>query len=226
MIQYHLEYGQARLSISCDTECKDIALDSLIRNYSEIVSHINRDPLFRISYEPVEIPKNAPGIILDMVNAAKAFGVGPMASVAGIISQKVAEDILAKSGARKAIVDNGGDIYLKSDTLQKLRILYDRHNPTGVMLELEPSYTPVSICTSSSSIGHSISLGKANTATVFSVNGALADCASTKAANMLSKKADLKKTLEHMLENPEIRGCTAVIDGAMGAMGDLPKIIA
>ena len=47
-----------------------------------------------------------------MIKASLAANVGPMASVAGAISEYVANDLLKMS--QNVIVENGGDIYLKT----------------------------------------------------------------------------------------------------------------
>ena len=46
-----------------------------------------------------------------MLAAGKATGVGPMASVAGVIAEEVGIGLL-KAGVQDLIVENGGDIYI------------------------------------------------------------------------------------------------------------------
>ncbi len=53
----------------------------------------------------------APPIIRDMISKSKICGVGPMASVAGAVSEFVGYDLLDQT--ENLIIENGGDIFLQ-----------------------------------------------------------------------------------------------------------------
>ena len=98
-----------------------------------------------------------------MTDAARVKfpGVGPMAAVAGAIAEFVGEELLAYSP--EVIIENGGDIYIKS--LKKRVVgIYAGNSPlTGkIGLEIEGKETPIGICTSSGTVGHSLSFGRAD----------------------------------------------------------------
>ena len=76
------------------------------------MTHILLDPHFCDSLEPVPVGPDAPAIARDMAEAAGRFGVGPMAAVAGAMSQAVADRFAADSP--NLLIENGGDIYLRS----------------------------------------------------------------------------------------------------------------
>ncbi len=120
-----------------------------------------------------------------MAWAASLVGVGPMAAVAGAMAQWAAKAALA-AGAEEAIVDNGGDIYLKAVEPVIVSLgtgtskLADR-----LAFRVEPEETPISICSSSGKMGHSMSLGQCDLATIVAKDAALADAAATQAANLV-----------------------------------------
>ena len=103
------------------------------------------------------------------------------------------------------IVENGGDIYLYSE---KERIVGILSNPTegeSVGLKIYPSDSPVSICSSSSKIGHSLSFGNGDIAMVRAKNAALADALATAYCNMLKTSKDINKVMERAKKDAEIQ---------------------
>jgi len=66
-----------------------------------------------------------------MCLAAEAVGVGPMAAVAGAISQYVGRDLGNYSD--EIIIENGGDIYMKNKT-DKHILIYAGNSPLSIRL--------------------------------------------------------------------------------------------
>ncbi|MCX5852041.1 MAG: UPF0280 family protein, partial [Deltaproteobacteria bacterium] len=56
----------------------------------------------------------APPIVREMIHVSHTAGVGPMASVAGVLSDFVGKDLLTKS--RNVVVENGGDIFIQLES--------------------------------------------------------------------------------------------------------------
>ena len=85
----------------------------LVLKYRRILeSYIERHPAFLTSLEPLAVGEDAPRIATEMAAAARKAGVGPMAAVAGAIAEVVGSQLLESSP--EVIVENGGDIYLRS----------------------------------------------------------------------------------------------------------------
>lgn len=186
---------------------------------NQIESYIAKDRRFLTSLKPLAVEINAPFIIGDMAGAARKAGVGPMAAVAGAIAQAIGKDLL-KKGAKEVIVENGGDIFLK---IKKPRIvgIYAGKQKCwqNLGLRLKPDATPLGICTSSGTVGHSLSFGKADAAVVFAKNCALADAVATAAANRVSNKEDLEKSLSFARNISGIKAVLLVIGKEMIAWG-------
>ena len=175
--------------------------------------------------EPVQLISGSPEIVKQMDIASRIVGVGPMASVAGIMAQFAAQAAL-NEGATEAIVENGGDIYLYSKAEVIIGIYAKGSSLSGKLAyQLKPSQMPISICSSSSRMGHSLSFGDCDLATVFSKNAALADAAATHACNSVKTKQDVNPVLEEIMKIPGISGVLIIKDEHIGLAGDLPDLI-
>jgi ApbE superfamily uncharacterized protein (UPF0280 family) len=97
-----------------------------------------------------------------------------MASVAGFFSEKVGKFLAHYS--RDVIVENGGDIWMKSNRIRRVGI-FAGSSPFSqrIGLEIGPKRTPLGICTSSATVGHSLSFGKADAVVILAPSAILAD---------------------------------------------------
>ena len=115
-----------------------------------------------------------------------------MACVAGAIAEFLGKDLLKKS-YREVIIENGGDLFLKIRKIRQVRIYTGKKKShQGLRLKIRPKDTPLGICTSSGTIGHSLSFGKADAAIIFSKNASLADAVATATGNRIASARDLE----------------------------------
>jgi hypothetical protein len=155
-----------------------------------------------------------------MIEAGRQAHVGPMAAVAGAIAECVGRELLAFSP--EIIVENGGDIFLK--ILRKRTVgLYAGNSPlTGkIGLEINPQDTPLGVCTSSGTVGHSLSYGKADAVVVLAASAALADAAATAIGNRVKKPEDIDGVLEFARGIGNLKGIVIVVGKNVGAWGDV-----
>lgn len=215
-------HREAVFRICC--EAFDAVTAELVRRRKVLEEYIDRHPAFRASLEPVELLADAPDIARCMARAARLVGVGPMAAVAGAMAQCAAQAALA-AGVREVIVDNGGDIFLHAAAPVAVGLgtgtaeLADR-----LAFALEPHDTPIAICSSSGRMGHSMSLGQCDLATVVAKDAALADAAATQAANLVTTDADVDRALERITAIEGVDGVVIVRDQRVGLAGDLPRL--
>ncbi|MBD3387867.1 MAG: UPF0280 family protein [Candidatus Altiarchaeales archaeon] len=222
---FGLDYGETHIKVKSDVDAQVDALDELIRHYNLLVDYINRNPLFKSTYEPVEEDPSAPEIVRSLIEASGECDVGPMAAVAGTFSHLIGEYIVSK-GAQEVIVENGGDIYLKTKDEMIVGLDSGPSSTTGrIALRVTAGETPCNICTSSGSVGHSISLGEADSVTVFADKGAIADAAATAIANVVCEAGDVEKAIEKARSIGGIRGVLIVKDDTVGAWGRMPEIL-
>jgi hypothetical protein len=129
-----------------------------------------------------------------MYAAAALANVGPMAAVAGTMAQLVAEDL--GEYCSEVLVENGGDLYLISTRERVVGLLAKPLEGVRLGLRLTPEDFPVSLCASSASIGHSLSLGAADLVVVRSASGSVADAFATALANRLKTAGDVQAVLD------------------------------
>jgi len=216
-------YREAVLRISCSRF--DVVAAEIVRQRNLLEDYLRRHPEFQRSLVPIEAHADAPEIALHMAWAAGRVGVGPMAAVAGAMAQRAARAAL-EAGAEEAIVDNGGDIFLKA--VEPVIVSLGTGTSTladRLSFHVEPRDTPLSICSSSGKMGHSMSLGRCDLATVVAVDTALADAAATQAANLVRTPEDVNAALEKILAVADIDGVLIVKDDRVGLAGRLPRLV-
>ncbi len=222
MIREHFEFRQTIATILADEPRHiEAAKSGMMAARQEVERQIARDPYFAATLEPYtpETPERTPD---RMARAAAEAGVGPMAAVAGAIARAGVE-AMVEAGAAFGLVDNGGDIALVSDREVKIGV-YAGTSPLSrhIAFLLPPQKEILGICTSSATVGPSISFGTADAVTVFSPDVAAADAWATAICNWIT--ADDTSVLD-ALSGTSVRGVLAVIGDAVIRWGDLPPVV-
>ncbi|GAH70559.1 unnamed protein product, partial [marine sediment metagenome] len=95
------------------------------------------------------------------------------------------------------IIENGGDIFLKSLKKRMIGIYAGKSPLSGrIGLEISGEETPIGICTSSGTVGHSLSYGKADAVIVLSPSATLADAAATAIGNVITQQDNIPMGIE------------------------------
>ncbi|MCU0650653.1 MAG: UPF0280 family protein [Candidatus Omnitrophica bacterium] len=209
MIKSRVAVQETDLLISCDKPVDLQYCRSRIMLYRrQIQSYISRDERFLTSLKPVSVERIAPAIVRSMADAALKADVGPMAAVAGAIAWFVGKDLI-KKGCRELIVENGGDIFARSARRVTVGIYAGRACAGGrIKLLAGPFPGSFGICSSSGTVGHSLSFGKADCVTIVASNSVLADSAATACANRVNSKDDFPAALSFARS---IRGVKGVL---------------
>ena len=224
-----IDIGETHIRLTSDLE------DHNLKGYihclrRDLKAYIRRNQDFLLSMEPIESDEENLALIVEKMYESSSFAdVGPMACVAGTISQ-LSLDYLIENGSRHSIVENGGDIALVCDK-KVLCGIYSK-NPVlgnGMAFEIRPRSRPLGICTSSGRIGHSISFGEADSVTVISTSPSIADGLATRIANEVTGP-DSESRVSNALECSEnyrefFEGVLVISDKNVGTVGRLPKIV-
>jgi len=224
MYEDEFEYKDTILKIRCDRDISDLVKEFIVKRRQELDAYITRDPSFRTSFEPIEPKKDAPEIAKMMAAAAKKASVGPMAAVAGAVSELLVREAV-KSGVEWVIVENGGDVCLYGD--HKFVIsFYAGKSPLSnkIGFSLNPGKKTYGVCTSSASVGHSISLGKSDAVTVFARSATVADAFATAIGNNVKEVEDGIRFTKDFVGN-ELDGAVIVKGKEIGKVGKLPDIV-
>jgi Uncharacterized conserved protein len=182
--------------------------------------YIQRDPGFLSALTPYTVLPDAPLMVQTMAEAGRLAGVGPMAAVAGAVAESVGKSIAKRS--RDVIVENGGDIFLRSSRIRKVGIFAgDSPLSNRVTIEIRPNETPLGICTSSGKVGPSLSFGRADAVVVLSPAVALADAVATACGNFIQSTDDLAKALEFASGIRGVKGVLIIKDDRLAVWGSV-----
>ncbi|MDO5846714.1 MAG: UPF0280 family protein [Methanocorpusculum sp.] len=221
MIREHFAYHETITTILGDTD-EDIAAakKGILSARRDLEAYIASDPFFQLSYDPVTVREDAPEVVLRMAEAGFEAGVGPMAAVAAAIAWAGA-GAMKDSGASFGLIDNGGDIAFFSDRPVSVGI-HAGSAPSSdkFAFVLPPQKTISGICTSSATVGPSVSFGICDAVVCFSENPAKADAWATSLCNRITPET----FLEVLPRNSALTGVYAVAGDWIGKWGVLPEI--
>jgi ApbE superfamily uncharacterized protein (UPF0280 family) len=158
-----------------------------------------------------------------MAQAARIAGVGPMAAVAGAIAEAVGNDLLACTP--EVIVENGGDIFMKISRTRLIGVYAGESTFTGkIALEISPEETPLGVCTSSGTVGYSLSFGAADAVIALSRSAALADAAATAIGNRVKTIDDIDVAIEQAQAIDGLVGVVIIKGGKIGMWGNVKLV--
>lgn len=213
------------LLVSSSRDLSTHATDSVHRYRTQLEEYIRSKPDFLSTLLPYPEDPFAPEIIREMISVSRMFGVGPMAAVAGTIAQFVGNDLLKYS--QEVIVENGGDIFLKTEKPVTVSIFAGSSEFSNRLgLVIHPEQMPAGICTSSATVGHSLSLGIADAVCILAHSASLADAAATALGNRITKRSELKTAIDSIRESKDIHGGVVIVGKTMVSWGkiELTKI--
>jgi len=187
----------------------------------ELEAYIARDPFFATTFDTYTPDSDVP-VIVRMAGATRKAGVGPMAAVAGAIAWAGVE-AMQEAGASFGVIDNGGDIALLADRPVRVGVHAGTASLSNRIAFLVPAQEQVlGICTSSATVGPSISFGIADAVTIFSHDVALADAWATAVCNEI-RPGD--RSVLDRIDPSEVHGVVAIMGDLMVEWGELPPIV-
>ncbi len=222
-VSFEVKVKETDLHIRAIRDLQPLALQSVLRCRYQLEQYISQKPEFLRSLVPLTVDEFAPPIVREMIRATESAGVGPMAAVAGAMAEAVGRDLLPQSP--EVIVENGGDIFLQSSHELKVGI-FAHASPLSfrVGLRIPPSPRGWGVCTSSGTVGPSLSFGRADAVCVLSPAAALADAAATAVGNLVRSPADVPQGLEKARSIPGLSGVVIIIGDKLGAWGEVELI--
>ena len=193
----------------------------MIQARQVLEAYIARDPFFQVTFNPY-IPDSDELVITRMAGATSKAGVGPMAAVAGAIAW-AGIDAMADAGAVFGVIDNGGDIALTSDRPVRVGIHAGEAQVSNrVAFVIPPQNKILGICTSSATVGPSVSFGMADAVTIFSSDVALADAWATSVCNQIRPE---DQSVLDLINPSEVSGIFAVMGEVLVKWGNLPPLV-
>ena len=208
------------LLIHAEVNLEQPAKESVLKHRGHIEAYIEQNPAFLHTLTPWPDDGPYPAVVGAMVKAGRRASVGPMAAVAGALAEFVGRDLLLHTD--EVIVENGGDVFIK--ILKPLTMaVYAGQSPLSMKIGLTfpARQESFAVCTSSGTVGHSLSHGKADAVCVFAQSCALADAAATAIGNRIQSSQEIQAAINWGKKIAGVRGLFVVVGQAMGAWGDL-----
>jgi len=220
------EIGESLCTIITDKPEALRAAESSIRTHrAALKEYIRKFPSFQTTLEPFDM-EEGPEVARLMAESSSRAGVGPMAAVAGVLADLAVKAML-KTGARVAVVENGGEASFVLDRPVDIAVQAG-DTPLSRRMGFRLEEFPVGVATSSGLFSHALSFGEAEAATVFAKDAGIADAAATAVANAVIGE-DEEKVIEEAVELglaiEGVHGVFTIYRGYVGLGGKVPTII-
>ena len=201
-------------------------VEQIIRNLrDEADSYLAKNLRYTLSLVPYNALDDAPEILKKMSEISQQTGVGPMATVAGAFAEHIAKELKKCFNIEEIIVENGGDIYVDIQNDIEVAVFAGK-SPLSekVGLRIEAKESPLGICTSSGTVGHSLSFGRADAVMIVCKDATLADAYATVFANKIQTEEDIDPTLKLIEKEKNILSAMLVKNEKMGVVGQFELI--
>ena len=196
----------------------------VLRDESDI--YLKQDPQYRLSLVPYFAQESAPKILKEMSEISRRTGVGPMAAVAGAFAAEIGQELKKHFQINEIIIENGGDIYVDIQNDIEIAVFAGK-SPLSekIGLRIDAKFSPLGICTSSGTVGPSLSFGKADAVMIACKNAALADAYASVFANKIQTPKDIDSVLKQIEHEKNILSALIVKDDKLGIIGEFEMVL-
>ena len=221
LVSFQALVRETDLQIRAHRDLRHHAEKLVVQARGQIEREIARRPEFATSLSPLPLAPSPEPVVRWMLEAGRAYDVGPMAAVAGAVARHVGEGLLDRSP--EVIVENGGDIYLRMDRPVEIGLYAGADSPfSGTLrLRVDPRGAGLGVCCSSGTVGHSLSFGKADAVVTVAADAALADAAATSLCNRVQTPDDIAKLLDAEKSRGLLKALLITMGGRLGVFGEI-----
>lgn len=183
-------------------------------------TYIRGNGQFLRSLAPIPYDTSAPHEVRRMISASAIAGIGPMSAVAGIFSEIIGNEVIKQYNVQEIIVENGGDLFISIKKHIDI-LVYAGNSPLSNKIAVTIPYemSPLGLCTSSGTVGHSLSFGKADAVMIACKDTAIADSLATRFGNEVKKPEDIEHALKLAESIKEILSILIIIEDRIGIQG-------
>jgi len=198
-----------------------VVLGKVVELRERLDQYIRQEPEFAKSLKPFKPGKQAPPEAAEMAKVASKAGIGPMSAVAGLFAQEVGKVLLQNFQVGELVVENGGDIFIKLKNDLSLSV-YAGSSPLSekIGVVIPAVQTPLGVCTSSGTVGPSLSFGKADAVMVACKSASLADAFATALGNKIQSPDDIGKVVKSADKYPAILSLIIICNDKAGIKGN------
>jgi hypothetical protein len=220
LVKFEVTVKETDLLVRAERNLFQETRELVLKYRQQIEAYIETNPEFQRSLIPLKEDPYAPEIVREMIRTSRLAQVGPMAAVAGAMAESVSKDLLKLS--EEVVVENGGDIYLATSRERTIGIFAgDSPLSLKIGIVIGPEDSPLGVCTSSGTVGPSLSFGKADAVCILSKSAALADAAATAVGNIVKEKKDIEAGLERGKGIEGVLGTLIIVGEKMGVWGNV-----
>lgn len=208
------------LHIVADVDVSSTSHDLICTARNQIETYIKSHPDFLTSLSPLRQDTSAPPLIQAMLSAAVVADIGPMGAVAGGVAEYVGKGLIQRGITDEVMVENGGDVFIQRNKDCCVSI-FAGESPLShkVGLQIKQKDMPLGICSSSASIGHSLSFGTSDAVTVLARDTCIADTVATRLGNEMQD--DIDHVLKIAKNFADILGVVVIQNDKLGAWGTI-----
>ena len=223
LVRFRVRVMETDLQVHAASDLTTVTRELVLGYRHQLESYIGLWPDFVTTLAPWHLAGPAPALVRAMVEGARKAGVGPMAAVAGAIAEAVGRDLLSFSP--QIVVENGGDVFLKTEEPVVVGI-YAADSPLSLQigLRVDSRRGPSGVCTSSGTVGHSLSRGRADAVCVVASSCAGADAAATAVGNRVVSQKDIPEAIAFGRRIEGLIGLVIIIGDKLGVWGDLEMV--
>lgn len=223
MVSFQISVRETDLWVTASQDLTTHGLDLLLECRRGLEDYIASHPVFLKTLVPWEWDPYAPPLVKEMIEATRRAGVGPMASVAGAIAEFVGKGLIKHTS--EVIVENGGDVFVSLKRPCNVALLAGSSPLSGLLgLKIPVKQMPAGVCTSSGTVGHSLSYGNADAVCVLARSASYADAAATALANQINNSGDLARLPALAEKMGAVIGVVAIAGEKMVAWGDIELV--
>lgn len=220
---FQVTAAQTNLMIHAKKDLKTEATGLVLKYRRYIEGYIEQHPMFAKTLVPWQIHGPAPEIVRAMAEESCKAGVGPMASVAGAVAEFVGKELAELS--EDVIIENGGDTFIQSSSPITIGI-YAGNSPLSMKIGLRFDLPgkAFSVCTSSGTIGHSLSMGIADAVCIVSGSALLADAAATSVGNRVTSVHQIQEAVNFGKSIDGVTGIVVITGDQIGLWGNVEVV--
>jgi len=221
LYKYWIVIKETDMLVCTSRKLSEEFIKEIVKKYrTQIEEYVKTYEEFQTSLSPVKIEEDAPPIIEELGKYSHRLGIGPFAGVAGAIAQFVGEELMKVSP--EVIVENGGDLFLKLEKIRKVGVVFYEPGRENILrIKIKPQNTPLGISSSSSKIGHSLSLGNVDLSCILARNSILSDMCATLLGNIIKTKKDVPSAFKFIKKIEGVKGALVIVEGEISVWGDV-----
>lgn len=210
---FEIQVQDMVLHVSASTDFNEESRAAALSFWEQLHAYTLRNPEIRTSKGPIDVPKDAPAIVREMVRSSRAAGVGPMFSFQGAVTDYVGR-FLAEQ-VHELTVACGGDYFIVTKKRQKLTVMRKPGGET-IAVVVQPRRE---------GLGISTSLGRGRAAldglAVLASSCMLADAAAAGVQAILPKENGFHAALGYLKKVPGVQGGLVVLGDRIGVAGNV-----